>query len=295
MLGIVLLETIIGIHFGCVLTVAVVMERPTSSANDVVFFYNASNPSIHPRANDRIDNALCDRGGHDCTQSPGQYCCSDESGVHVRCCSMKGDYIQSTYKNRSTDPHWLHRFSLWNMWYFWFILVLILATCFTGCNYWRRQRRSQNFRLFQRQYTSIGGNATRNAEANGGTQIVIPITMYEVSPDTILRLMRENASYHTTTSTLSSSSGYGSPRHGYYRQQHGQLAEQQDRNLQQGPPSYGEVTSKPNMYPPKMDESEPPSYEYVSQSRQRGEAVPEEDNSDAQVERTPLQEGRSSS
>lgn len=128
-----------------------------------------------------------------------------------------------------------------------FIVVLILASCFTGCNYWRRQRRSQHFRLFQRQYTSISGGGLRNTESSsGGPQIVIPITMYEVSPDVILRLMRENASYHTTASTLSSSSGYGSPRFyaggSQHRQGGDQLQQQQqDRSLLQGPPSYCEV------------------------------------------------------
>ena len=76
-----------------------------------------------------------------------------------------------------------------------------MATCFTGCNYWRRQNYTTQWHI--RGLRGGGGvpvphiraqlgSARQVTSADGQSRIVIPVTMYEVPPDALLQMMSQH-------------------------------------------------------------------------------------------------------
>ncbi|XP_076472116.1 uncharacterized protein LOC143301598 isoform X2 [Babylonia areolata] len=60
-------------------------------------------------------------------QSPLK-CCADS----LKCCYDYGHNNNSYIRG--------FKFRVWNMWYFWLVVIFIMMSCFGGCGYYRRQR-----------------------------------------------------------------------------------------------------------------------------------------------------------
>ncbi|XP_063422240.1 WW domain binding protein VOPP1-like [Mytilus trossulus] len=64
------------------------------------------------------------------TCSNGIICNSPYTCCHGNCChDNDDDYIYG------------YRMSFWNLWYFWFIILFVLMSCFGGCGYYKQRQR----------------------------------------------------------------------------------------------------------------------------------------------------------
>jgi len=66
-------------------------------------------------------------GGDDLWCRDPSFCCNGEN----RCCTEQ------------PVPRYSHnnfRMRIWNMWYFWFLIIFMMMSCFGGCGYYRRRR-----------------------------------------------------------------------------------------------------------------------------------------------------------
>ncbi|XP_041367589.1 uncharacterized protein LOC121382146 [Gigantopelta aegis] len=75
-----------------------------------------------------------------CGQILAEYC-GDEKycSSPYKCCEASS---LTCCLDRSSDDYYSRNFKLhvWNMWYFWFIIIFIMMSCFGGCGYYRRRR-----------------------------------------------------------------------------------------------------------------------------------------------------------
>ncbi|XP_022310207.2 uncharacterized protein LOC111115672 [Crassostrea virginica] len=66
-----------------------------------------------------VSAIICKDTGESCKQ-----CCEG------RCCANDEESMSYTY-----------RISFWNLWYFWFVVLFILMSCFGGCGYYKHKQR----------------------------------------------------------------------------------------------------------------------------------------------------------
>ncbi|XP_061185745.1 WW domain binding protein VOPP1-like [Saccostrea echinata] len=66
-----------------------------------------------------VSGIICPKTGESC-----ESCCEG------RCCVNDEETISYTY-----------RISFWNLWYFWFVVLFILMSCFGGCGYYKHRQR----------------------------------------------------------------------------------------------------------------------------------------------------------
>lgn len=109
---------------------------------------------------------------------------------------------------------WHYDYGFWNIWYFWFIIFFILMSCCGGCGFYRRR---QVF-LTQQQVDQL----TQGPPPGGNTTVLGAGRLTYSSTTTGRSLVAHPMMYQ----------GNAGPQ-GYF----------------QGPPSYTEVTSKPELYP----------------------------------------------
>ncbi|RUS80235.1 hypothetical protein EGW08_012000 [Elysia chlorotica] len=62
--------------------------------------------------------------------SDGSYCSSPS-----KCCETRRGCC---YDSMMQSKHF--RLQVWNMWYFWFLVIFMMLSCFGGCGYYRRRR-----------------------------------------------------------------------------------------------------------------------------------------------------------
>ncbi|CAG5117911.1 unnamed protein product [Candidula unifasciata] len=53
-----------------------------------------------------------------------------------KCCEMKKGCCYDSMLHSSKH----FRLQIWNMWYFWFLVIFMMMSCFGGCGYYRRRR-----------------------------------------------------------------------------------------------------------------------------------------------------------
>jgi hypothetical protein len=53
-----------------------------------------------------------------------------------KCCEMKKGCCYDSMLHNSRH----FRLQIWNMWYFWFLIIFMMMSCFGGCGYYRRRR-----------------------------------------------------------------------------------------------------------------------------------------------------------
>lgn len=70
---------------------------------------------------------LCEDGTR-CTG--GKHCCA------VGCC-----YDDSDDMDDDRRYSYGYRLSIWNMWYFWFVILFLMMSCFGGCGYYKHRQR----------------------------------------------------------------------------------------------------------------------------------------------------------
>ncbi|GFS07723.1 vesicular, overexpressed in cancer, prosurvival protein 1-like [Elysia marginata] len=63
--------------------------------------------------------------------------CMDDTYCHSpsKCCETKRGCC---YDSLMQSKHF--RLQVWNMWYFWFLVIFMMMSCFGGCGYYRRRR-----------------------------------------------------------------------------------------------------------------------------------------------------------
>ncbi|XP_062606123.1 WW domain binding protein VOPP1-like isoform X5 [Saccostrea cucullata] len=66
-----------------------------------------------------VSGIICPKTGESC-----ESCCEG------RCCMDDEEAVSYTY-----------RISFWNLWYFWFVVLFILMSCFGGCGYYKHRQR----------------------------------------------------------------------------------------------------------------------------------------------------------
>ncbi|XP_045167381.1 uncharacterized protein LOC123530692 isoform X2 [Mercenaria mercenaria] len=141
---------------------------------------------------------ICDDGSR-CTG--GKHCCS------IGCCYGDDDDDDRRYT-------YGYRLSIWNMWYFWFVILFLMMSCFGGCGYYKHRQRLVTGQPVRghRNFLSI-----LTEPYNGGTARVLTV---------------ENG-------------GYPENR-GYV------LSRGPDPNLaaSMAPPPYTEVMNNPGLFPP---------------------------------------------
>ncbi|XP_005093973.1 proline-rich protein 2 isoform X1 [Aplysia californica] len=64
--------------------------------------------------------------------------CGDElfCDSPYRCCETKRGCCYDSMLHHSKH----FRLQIWNMWYFWFLIIFMMMSCFGGCGYYRRRR-----------------------------------------------------------------------------------------------------------------------------------------------------------
>ncbi|KAK3108994.1 hypothetical protein FSP39_020426, partial [Pinctada imbricata] len=76
-----------------------------------------------------------------------------------RCCGSSCCYDDDRHMTYE------YRISFWNLWYFWFVILFILMSCFGGCGYYKqRQRYAQSQNTF---FGSIGRDRSTTHRNNG--------------------------------------------------------------------------------------------------------------------------------
>ncbi|KAK6166782.1 hypothetical protein SNE40_023404 [Patella caerulea] len=77
-----------------------------------------------------------------------EYCGTTQCYYPEKCCS---NGMTCCYDSDASDHYITYKLHVWNMWYFWFIIIFIMMSCFGGCGYYRRKRMAAMSRLQQRQ------------------------------------------------------------------------------------------------------------------------------------------------
>lgn len=179
----------------------------------------------------------CDNG----TRCPAhKYCCS--SG----CCY--DDHDDSRY-------NYGYRLSIWNMWYFWFIILFVLMSCFSGCGYYKqRQRmlRSQHsgnngfgfFSVFQTQGPNRSYRHDVSELASHNTDIQRQSQQTNNPTGFWSFFQVPSRSRHGNTGVVTIETGY-----------RGQV-DHEGATLQ--PPPYSEVVNNPELFPPNTKVDLPP-------------------------------------
>lgn len=54
-----------------------------------------------------------------------------------RTCCYEADDLDETRSHYSYG----YRLSIWNMWYFWFVVLFVLMSCLGGCGYYKQRQR----------------------------------------------------------------------------------------------------------------------------------------------------------
>ncbi|XP_071102774.1 uncharacterized protein [Haliotis cracherodii] len=105
-----------------------------------------------------IEEALAENCGNDIHCFSPYTCCAN-----VKSCCYDRD-AQDNFR-RSYKLH------IWNMWYFWFVIIFIMMSCFGGCGYYRRRRMAtlhqqrQRAPITTRRTNHIRGSSTRNSQS----------------------------------------------------------------------------------------------------------------------------------
>ncbi|ESO90719.1 hypothetical protein LOTGIDRAFT_163994 [Lottia gigantea] len=120
--------------------------------------------------------------------------------------------------NSRDDRLFTYKLHVWNMWYFWFIIIFIMMSCFGGCGYYRRKRMAAISRIQQRDRMGV----------------IPPATDY---------MNRPRSHHHSAVNVHPNFMVYTGPG--------------LDRDSSYLPPPYSEVVSQPNMYPPNKTDLPP--------------------------------------
>ncbi|XP_046349837.2 vesicular, overexpressed in cancer, prosurvival protein 1-like isoform X2 [Haliotis rufescens] len=116
-------------------------------------FLSLSNGTMFP-----FIHALAENCGNDIHCFSPYTCCAN-----VKSCCYDRD-AQDNFR-RSYKLH------IWNMWYFWFVIIFIMMSCFGGCGYYRRRRMAtlhqqrQRAPITTRRTNHIRGSSTRNSQS----------------------------------------------------------------------------------------------------------------------------------
>lgn len=123
------------------------------------------------------------------------------------------------------------------MWYFWFILIFILMSCFGGCGYWRRRQ----LLLAQHQQHMMGHYDNYHTPSNRGTyngpHLTLPVFPANYDPSIFV------------------GGGGGTAVHARNIGDYG--AHPPSQQFFPSPPPYSEVVAKPEVWPPSKDELPP--------------------------------------
>ncbi|KAL4222678.1 hypothetical protein ACF0H5_018719 [Mactra antiquata] len=99
-----------------------------------------------------VSEVLADICGDGTRCARGMECCS------TGCCDLDSHDIDD---RRYTYGY---RLSIWNMWYFWFVILFLMMSCFGGCGYYKhRQRFGQPVRDHRSFFSYLADPYSRNS------------------------------------------------------------------------------------------------------------------------------------
>lgn len=74
---------------------------------------------------------------HNVQQVLGEICSNGKTcSSPYKCCDGS-----CCHDNNDDDYIYGYRMSFWNLWYFWFIILFVLMSCFGGCGYYKQRQR----------------------------------------------------------------------------------------------------------------------------------------------------------
>ncbi|KAL3832450.1 hypothetical protein ACJMK2_024092 [Sinanodonta woodiana] len=133
----------------------------------------------------------------------------------MRCCGRTCCYEADDLDETRSHYSYGYRLSIWNMWYFWFVVLFVLMSCLGGCGYYKQRQRM----IRSRSNSSLGffsslqpRSSSRRSRGNMATVMLEP---------------SNNLPYGNT----------GPPNMTPYP------------DLTLSPPPYSEVVSQPDLYP----------------------------------------------
>ncbi|XP_052223571.1 vesicular, overexpressed in cancer, prosurvival protein 1-like isoform X2 [Dreissena polymorpha] len=179
---------------------------------------------------------ICDDGTK-CSQA--YYCC------RAGCCFGSRDSIDDVNDRRYAYGY---RLSIWNMWYFWFVVLFLMMMCFGGCGYYK-QRQRLTARGLQGQgrpsFISIF-QATRRQRRNMGHAPTPQSDLMMVYPDPVMSNSFAPPPYnevvsHPSMFPPSTKTSYPSNAHNYLQ---GPTSFSESSVQMPQPPPYNEVANE---------------------------------------------------
>jgi len=76
------------------------------------------------------------------TEVLGEICPDGRTCISpMRCCERTCCYEADDLDETRSHYSYGYRLSLWNMWYFWFVVLFVLMSCLGGCGYYKQRQR----------------------------------------------------------------------------------------------------------------------------------------------------------